>query len=120
MIQQSTSTIARLTSERDAYQSGCDSAKRGANEWYGKWQLNETEKINLRGQNKSLTAELAGLKWPAQLLVNKLSVVHADAKYLAVWTCWQLHFGRYTGPTYEAELNDLTAALQPKGEHDEK
>lgn len=42
--------IYALVAERDAYQTGCESAKRGENEWHGKWEVNQTEKINLRNQ----------------------------------------------------------------------
>lgn len=36
--------------ERDQLRVDLESAKRDANEWFGKWERNETEKINLRAE----------------------------------------------------------------------
>lgn len=53
-VDQLVDQIKTLTEERDAYQSGCESSKRGENEWHRKWELNQTEKINLRFQLKTV------------------------------------------------------------------
>lgn len=37
-------------------------------------------------------------------LVNRLKFVHADSRYLSVWTCYAIHGGRYTEPTYTKEF----------------
>lgn len=54
-----TSRVAELEEERDAYEKGCESAKRDANHWHSEWTLNQTEKINLRGERAQLTADLS-------------------------------------------------------------
>lgn len=51
-------------------------------------------------------------------LVEKLEAVHADPRYLAVWQSYMIHGGRYTEPTYTAELEAakafLTALVSPE------
>lgn len=56
--------IARdhLRAERDAYALGCESAKRDANHWHEQWNLNQTEKINLRSERNSLRQELEKMR----------------------------------------------------------
>ncbi len=44
-------------------------------------------------------------------LVAKLDAVHADPRYAAVWTMYQVHGGRYTEPTYTVEFQQAKDAL---------
>lgn len=46
-----------------------------------------------------------------RVLVEKLEAVHADPRFVAVWFSFQNHGGRYTEPTYTAELDAAKAAL---------
>lgn len=48
-------------------------------------------------------------------LVTKLELVHADRRYLSVWTVSQIHVGTYTGPFYDTELKAAQAALRQIG-----
>lgn len=50
----------------------------------------------------------------AQALVDKLAVIHADPQFFNVWLHAHNHGRPYTGPTYESELQALTAALAPQ------
>lgn len=47
----------------------------------------------------------------AVALVERLSLIHHDVRYLGVWQCAQVHLGPYTGPKYEAELAALRQAI---------
>lgn len=51
------------------------------------------------------------LKEAATRFVEKLRLVHADARYQSVWTVAQLHIGPYTGLKYDEELEALKKAL---------
>ncbi len=48
----------------------------------------------------------------AKKFVDRIDFVHADSDYADVWVCAQGLRGKYDGPTYEAELNDLKKALK--------
>jgi hypothetical protein len=53
----------------------------------------------------------AGVTEAANALCAKLREIHADSRYLSVWTLHQNHHGQYTGPKYVDELAVLEAAL---------
>ncbi len=59
-------------------------------------------------------AELARVREAAKALSDRLSVIHANEDYKAVWTLWHSHFGQYKGPQYGDELSQLDAALRDK------
>ena len=43
--------------------------------------------------------------------MDKLHAVQSNPQYQGVWQSYQLHFGLYKGPTYEAELEAGGVAL---------
>lgn len=47
----------------------------------------------------------------AQALVEKLALIHADERYIAVWMHSCQRIGQYTGPNYITELDALRVAL---------
>lgn len=55
-----------------------------------------------------LTAALAQTREALATLVHK---VHGDPRYEAVWVSYHVHGGRYSEPTYSAELDAARAAL---------
>jgi hypothetical protein len=44
-------------------------------------------------------------------LLTRLDEVHADSRYMSVWMLYAAHGGRYTEPTYTAELEAARKAL---------
>jgi hypothetical protein len=56
-------------------------------------------------------AALRSLQHALEQLVTRLDVVHADPRYMGVWSLFQIHGGRYTEPTYTAELDAARQAL---------
>jgi hypothetical protein len=47
----------------------------------------------------------------AKALVAKLNSLPEDGRYMAVWSCYQNHGGKYTGPFYVDELKELENEL---------
>lgn len=47
-------------------------------------------------------------------LVDALNKCHDDPRYLAVWTNYMIHGGKYAGPFYIDELRAAEALLSPK------
>lgn len=58
----------------------------------------------LRRRISTLEAALRGL-------VDKLTLVHADERYKAVWTLSMIHGVPYNGPQYKDELEIARKAL---------
>ena len=44
-------------------------------------------------------------------LCNKLKEIHSHPDYISVWVSASIHQGRYKGPTYENELQELCDAV---------
>lgn len=69
----------------------------------------------LRREVAHLKAELeraGGVATAASALTAKMAMIHDDPLYRAVWECAANHgVSYYHGPTYEAELKTLNAAL---------
>ena len=61
---------------------------------------------------KALTVENERLREIFGALVAKMDLIHEDPKFIAVWQIAQAHYGQYTGPKYEDELNAARAALE--------
>ena len=57
-------------------------------------------------------SQLSAMREQAKLLVAKMKAVHADSKYLSVWTQFVVHGGVYSGLSYAAEFNALAQALE--------
>lgn len=47
----------------------------------------------------------------ARALVEKLLEIHKDSRYMAVWSSYMIHGGKYAGPQYDKELKALQSAL---------
>lgn len=60
-----------------------------------------------------LREENERLRKAAQELVDRIDLIHANESYKAIWVCALVNHCEYTGPTYEAELKALSAALKP-------
>lgn len=52
----------------------------------------------------TLDPGIVALLTALRALVEKLDIVAADSRYEAVWVSYMVHGGRYSGPTYSAEL----------------
>ncbi len=50
----------------------------------------------------------------AEALVAKVRAIEQDPRYRTVWESFAMHGGRYSEPTYTAELKALEAALEAK------
>lgn len=59
-------------------------------------------------------AEAGRLREALSTLVARLDAVHANGQYQSIWTIAQMNLGRYSGPTYTAELAAARAALERK------
>jgi hypothetical protein len=55
--------------------------------------------------------DITRLAEAARALVGRLDQIERDPRYQAVWHAYLVHGGRYTGPTYTAELAALREAL---------
>ena len=44
--------------------------------------------------------------------ITKIEEIHADPRYITVWTQYLIHGGKYDGPSYEQELRALKQALK--------
>lgn len=48
----------------------------------------------------------------ATALLDQLSVVHNDGRYMSVWQIAQLHIGQYMGPKYDKEMLALAKLVK--------
>jgi len=64
-----------------------------------------------RGEALALREQLERVRGALAALVGKLEAVSASPAYMGVWSLYQAHRGRYTGPTYEAEMQKALAIL---------
>jgi len=76
----------------------------------------QRERDLFQQENHRLLVEamaLRAVREAATALLAKMDAVHADPRYVSVWTVNQIHMGPYTGPKYDDEMTDLRAALSP-------
>ena len=60
---------------------------------------------------KNLKKKIEELESALKDLVDRLEFIHNDQEYIGVWVESQVHRGKYTGPTYEKELDRAKKAI---------
>lgn len=83
-----------------------------ANKWESACEQAWAERDQLSAQNIALSAVVDASK----ALIERLTLIHGNSKYQAVWAHWWNHYGQYDGPKYTAEFEELTQLLADLGQ----
>lgn len=65
----------------------------------------------MRGLPKIMNNKNQEIKDAAAALVKRLREIAKDDRYISVWTMYQIHGGKYSGPFYVNELETLERVL---------
>ena len=106
-----------LIAERDGLKEANRCLREMRDAWHSRAVAHQGNADALRASLDAANRRNEGLEKvveAAKKLSETLHRIHDDPEYLAVWTHWQNHVGRYKGPEYTKPLDALDAALGGK------
>jgi hypothetical protein len=91
-----------------SFEFSADDAEATKQRWLGDGYEGEFVELIERATTLASTAELRAA---AQAMVDRCDMIHADPRYMSIWTDLMIHGRPYSGPNYAEELKALRTAL---------